>query len=378
MLTVTIILVLIISLLIIERRLVKRRVGYLSLRVHVNGTRGKSSVTEYVAAGLSYSQPDVMGKITGIVPSVIHKGVKTVIERQGVARVQEQINIISLAHRKKVRKLVLECMSIAPELQRTEALIFQPHIYVITNIRDDHREEMGLSLESQAEAICSAIPENCKVITNERRFLDKIKDKAEKQNSTVILAEEADNALKERLPFGIFPENVALALAVCKEAGVERTRSEAGIMNCILNSESPLTTISQGGKKIHFLNAFSVNDIDSTALFIRHWTKDIDHNGKITVILNTRADRPLRSQLFAEWIVKDKSYQRVILTGNHTGQARSSLIKGGADKTKIESWKGALLRDIKTNLINILPDRSLVLGVGNIGGDGFHILNQMR
>ncbi len=379
MVTVTTILVIIISLLIIERWMVRRSVRYLSLRVLVNGTRGKSSVTEYVAAGLSCSQADVMGKVTGIIPTIIYGGKKTVIERHGVARVQEQVNIIRLARKKKVKNLILECMSIAPELQKLEALVFQPHIYVITNIRDDHREEMGITLESQAEAICNAIPENCKVVTQETCFLDKIKKKAAEKKSTVVVTKELDHELKTRLPFGIFPENVALALTVCEEAGVKRSHCESGILNCILNSESPLITVTDTGKTFHLLNAFSVNDIDSTASFIKHWMNVIDFDGKITLILNTRADRPLRSQLFAEWIAQNHdSYQRIILTGNHTFKARSVLIKSGVEKSKIESWKGEHLRNISTNLINTMANRSLVVGVGNIGGDGFNIMKQLK
>jgi len=379
MLIITIILVFIISLLIIEKQMVQRSVRSLSLRIHVNGTRGKSSVTEYVAAGLSGSQYEVMAKITGILPTVILKGVKEKIERNGVARVQEQLNIIRLAERKKVNALVLECMSIAPELQKLESSAFQPHIYVITNIRDDHREGMGTSIESQAEAICSAIPKNCMVITNEKHFLDKIRDKASVRNSIVITPEELDHEMADTLPYGVFPENIALALAVCKEAGVEPIRSGRAILKMLSDCPSPLTTFSDGNKSLHFLNAFSVNDIDSTELFISHWKRVIDHRGKTTIVFNTREDRPLRTSIFSEWIAKDQQfYERIILTGNHKERAKYSLLKSGVEKVKIMAWKRELLNDFKMNLINILPDRSLVVGVGNIGGDGFHILNTLK
>ena len=83
--------------------MVRRSIRHLSLRVLVNGTRGKSSVTEYVAAGISGSQADVMGKVTGIIPTIIYRGKKTAIKRQGVARVQEQVNIIRLAGKRNVK-----------------------------------------------------------------------------------------------------------------------------------------------------------------------------------------------------------------------------------------------------------------------------------
>jgi len=153
MLIISIILILVLSLLIIEKRMILKSIRYMSLRIHVNGTRGKSSVTEYVAAGILSSRQEVMAKVTGIIPAIIHNGVPRIIDRHGIARVQEQINTLISAFREKVEIMVMECMSIAPELQKLEGSVFQPHIYVITNIRDDHREEMGMNVESQAEAI---------------------------------------------------------------------------------------------------------------------------------------------------------------------------------------------------------------------------------
>ena len=351
----------------------------MTLRIHVNGTRGKSSVTEYVAAGILSSGHEVMAKITGIIPTIIHNGVSQVIDRHGIARVQEQVNIVKLAFREKIKIMVLECMSIAPELQKLEGAVFQPHIYVITNIRDDHREEMGKDIESQAEAICNAIPANCKVITNEKHFLKKIEEKAAANNSIVITTGELEERLSKRLPYGVFPENVAMALTVCNEAGMDLSQSETGIMNWISNSTSPLTTIHADKKTIRFLNAFSVNDISSTTTFIEHWKKVSGHTGKTSVILNTRADRPIRTDLFSDWIAGDPhSIDKIILTGNHKGRARYKLLRSGIEKERIRCWYRRDKNNVRNRLINIVDDGAFVAGVGNIGGDGFHILNELK
>jgi poly-gamma-glutamate synthase PgsB/CapB len=379
MLTISVILILIFGLLFIEKRMVQKSIRYMSLRIHVNGTRGKSSVTEYVAAGISFSRQDVMAKITGIIPTIIHNGVSQIIVRHGVARVQEQINILLSAFRRKVKVMVLECMSISPELMKLEGFVFQPHIYVITNIRDDHREEMGKDVESQAEAICNAIPANCKVITNEKGFLKRIKEKASAKNSTVITTETLEDRLRERLPYEVFPENVALALAVCREAGIDLSQSETGIMNWISKSTSPLTTIHANSKNIRFLNAFSVNDIDSTKTFLSHWETVSDHQGKLSVILNTRADRPVRTDLFSEWIAGDmQSFETIILTGNHKGRAKNTLLRSGVDRDKVKCWTRRDRGNLKSILANSVDDGSFVAGVGNIGGEGFNILNELR
>jgi len=379
MLIISVILILLLSLLIMEKRMLQKSIGFMNMRIHVNGTRGKSSVTEYIAAGIASARPGVMAKVTGIIPSVIHNGVIQPVNRTGPARVQEQVTILRSAFSKKVKTMVMECMSIAPELQKLEGSIFKPHLYVITNIRDDHREEMGKDIESQAEAICNAIPANCRVITGERQFIKKIEEKASAGNSTVITAGELEERLRKQLPYGIFPENVALALTVCWEAGIDPEKAEAGIMNWIAGTKSPLTTIHAGGKNIRFLNAFSVNDVTSTESFIGHWKEVADHKGKISVILNTRADRPVRSDLFSEWIAKNpQSFDRIIVTGTHRKRARHKLLRSGVEKEKVSCWDRKEMRDPVKSLVSSVEDGSFVAGAGNIGGDGFHIINELR
>lgn len=379
MLIVTIILCAIISFLLIEKWLTRRNVESLPLRIHVNGTRGKSSVTEYIGAGIFQAQPDAMAKITGIVPTIIHNGEERVINRTGVARVQEQVDVIRLAVKSKVRSLVLECMSISPELQKLESSFFKPHIYVITNIRDDHREEMGKNIEEQAQSICNAIPGNCTVVTNEVHFLNKIKNTAATRNSIVISSQEINPVVKNILPSGIFPENVTLALAVCEVAGIDRKLAEEGIMKRISNFDCPLTTIHYKNCEIKFLNAFAVNDIESTHSFINHWQNKIIQNSKISVLFNTRADRPIRTDLFAEWIARiSSSVDQIIITGDHFRRAKYQLLKAGTDKKIIHTWRVALLKNVKEELFNTVPDGALVIGVGNVGGDGFYILKKLR
>ena len=138
MLIVSIIVCIIIVLLIFEKWLLQRGVDSLSLRIHVTGTRGKSSVTEYIASGLSAMYPGVMAKITGVIPTIIQNGSRNRIKRRGIARVQEQVKTIFSASRSRSGALVMECMSISPDLQQLESRFFRPHILVITNIRDDH------------------------------------------------------------------------------------------------------------------------------------------------------------------------------------------------------------------------------------------------
>ena len=379
MLIVTFLLGVIICMLLFEKWSIQKSINSIQVRVLVNGTRGKSSVTEYIAAGIYNEQSDVMAKVTGIIPTVIYNGKEITLKRTGAARVQEQINIIRLASRKKVKSLVLECMSVSPELQRLESRLFKPHYYVITNIKDDHREVMGKSIEEQVNSICSAIPKNCTVITNENCFYDEIKKASSLKNSRVIKPDDLKPELFKKLPSGIFSVNVSLALSVCDTAGINHELAENGIMNWTLNSTTPLNIINYENKEITFLNAFSVNDTDSADYFINYWQNKIGFNGKISVIFNTRSDRPLRTDLFAEWLVGlSSSIDYIIITGDHSQRGKYSILKTGTDKRKVFTLNRKLLKNFKKYLFDLVPDGSWVIGIGNIGGDGFEIINKMK
>ena len=378
MLWITIILVVLISLLIVERFVVSRCVRQLEMRIHVNGTRGKSSVSEYIAAGLNSSGIDVLAKITGIIPTVIHNGEATAIKRTGAARVQEQLDIIRLAARKKVRAVVLECMSIAPDLQKLESRWFKPHIYVITNIRDDHREEMGSGIEEQANSICEAIPQNCIVITNEVQFLDKIKDVASRKNCSVLSSQNHPDADFENLPDGAIEENISLALSVCKAAGIDHHKAATGIKACVSCKTSLLISISSEKKTIRFLNAFAANDVESTIKLLEHWKGLTGYDKKVSILFNTRSDRPLRTDLFSRWIGSSSwTLDKIIITGSHSARARNFLKSAGIDSERVYLWNRKEISNLKENLLNIFHDGTIVMGIGNIAGDGLSIINKL-
>ena len=63
-----ILLVLIVVLGLVEYRGHQKTIGRIPHRIHVNGTRGKSSVTRLITGGLQRGTMKVMGKTTGTMP----------------------------------------------------------------------------------------------------------------------------------------------------------------------------------------------------------------------------------------------------------------------------------------------------------------------
>ena len=109
---------LIVAYLTAERILHGRRLKHIPLRIHVNGTRGKSNVTRLIAAALRRSGVRTLAKTTGTLPTLIlPDGSEEIIRRRSPANILEQMAVVKRAERLKVQALVVECMALEPTLQ---------------------------------------------------------------------------------------------------------------------------------------------------------------------------------------------------------------------------------------------------------------------
>ncbi len=343
-------------------------------RIHVNGTRGKSSVTSYTAAGLRANNVKTFAKITGIIPTIIHPdGSEEEIHRKGPARVHEQFRMIIKAHAEQCEGVVLECMSLHPENQRVESLALHPSIYVITNIGEDHFEEMGKSIEERVAAICSAIPQNGIVVTIEDENFPLIRKLCDKKNAKLIAAKDFMHEVL--LPDGIFEQNINLALTAIEAAGLDIEIAQKAIIEYASRQKPLLTTTHAGNKEYAFLNGFAVNDPPSTETFINSWLTKLDAEHDVYIILNTRSDRPERTKLFSTWLAAGNNFAGVLVTGNHRKAAMRML-----QKTALPSFFASSANESIAQMDSIAASsdrKCLFIGIGNIAETGFEIINEI-
>jgi len=93
----------------------RRRIDRLDLRVHVNGIRGKSTVTRLVGGVLREGGYQTLSKTTGSAARVIGAlGEETPIKRNGAATINEQIDIVQEHVTDDMEALVIECMAVRP------------------------------------------------------------------------------------------------------------------------------------------------------------------------------------------------------------------------------------------------------------------------
>ena len=347
------------------------------IRIHVNGSRGKSSVTRLIAAGLRTSGKRVIAKTTGSAPRIIFEdGTEKPIPRRGKPNIKELVDFFRIVKRKKAEAVVVECMAILPELQKvTEHSIVKSTIGVITNVRLDHIGEMGTTLKEIAESISLTVPKKGVLFTQENRFTDLFEQKAERlktEFNPVVAHEPTDNEMKH-FPYVEHKENVALALSVCEHLGVGRTQALEGMHHAEPDiGVLRIHRVVEDGKIIEFVNAFSANDPESIALI---WDKVSKRTEQKIVLINTRRDRIVRSKQLGELIAQHIKATHYIVTGTFVKAFIASALKAGLPREKIENLEGRSVETIYRTIKDCTEERAIVFAMGNFVNFGWEITN---
>lgn len=279
----------------------RRNVCALKLRIHVNGTRGKSSVTRLIAAGLRSGGYQVFGKTTGTQAMyLLPDGSEQLIPRRGPANIRETVQAIRNAVNCQADTIVFECMALQPELQWCcEQQMIKSHIGVITNIRLDHEDVMGEGRENIARALSNTIPnDGVLIITNQTKALLNEFGLGDLTKMVAIDPGSITDRDLDGFAFTVVRENVALAVAVCETAGVDRNIALAGMRQMIPDSGNlTIYKISLGGRIVRVVNAFAANDPEST---LQLWTQYVPGDEPTIVLLNCRRDRKYRTRQLCE------------------------------------------------------------------------------
>jgi len=294
------------------------------IRIHVNGTRGKSSVTRLIWAALREAGVPAVAKTTGTRPRVLlPDGGEQPVRRRAVANIREQLWLLRLARRTGARAVVAECMAVRPDLQWTaERDMIGATVGVITNVRMDHTEVMGDTLPEIAASMANTIPRNGVLVTGEERFVPLFQRRAERCGARVVLAPvpRASDGGAQHTSLRL-AENRAVALAVARELGIADQVALAGMTGAPPDpGDARAGLVRVGGRDVPWYDAASANDPESLALLLDEWGgARLD---RALVVYNHRADRPGRLAAFA---ARSKALSRsasVVVTGD-----RPSLVQ---------------------------------------------------
>ena len=369
-----------------ERLRHQRCLDQIPIRVHVNGTRGKSSVTRLIAAALREGGIRTCAKTTGTLARMIMPDSHEVpVFRPSRPNVIEQIRIVRAAAVLGAEALVIECMAVTPELQWvSESRLVQATHGIITNARADHLDQMGPTEHDVALALCATVPLRGRLYTAERRHLETVRMATLDRSATLITVDEAEVT---QLPRGAMdgfrhtehPENVALALRVVLDLGIAPEIALRG-MHFAAPDPGAMTRheVEFFGRKIHFFNGFAANDPESTERIWRMALDAFPEVGRRIAIFNCRADRAHRSATLGEAYARWPQADAVVLMGTGTYHFAQAAIRAGVDPTRFEFADERATAEVFELLVARTGRDALVMGMGNIGGPGFELVSFMR
>ncbi len=350
------------------------------VRVHVNGTRGKSSVTRLVAGGLRAGGIRTFAKTTGTMARMIRPdGSEVDVYRVGRPNIIEQTRIARRAVEEGAQALVVECMAVTPELlPLVELRLIRSTIGVITNVRADHLDEMGPTVDDVARTLGQTLPVRGHAFTAETERADILREIARKRGSELHVIDPAGVAEGDLRGFSYFEhaENVALALAVCAHLGVERATALRGMQEAAPDPGVLRRSILHvGAKELEFVNAFAANDPDSTKLIWVRLGLDRSEPGVRRIVLaNCRADRIQRSGQIAELVARGLNPDHVVLSGQGTALVAFQAAAHGLDRSRISDLGGMRAEQVFERVLRLVGRRGVVFGIGNIVGLGQDIV----
>lgn len=360
------------------------------IRIHVNGSRGKSSVTRLLAAALNEAGLKTCAKTTGTTARMLLPDAKEIpIFRPSGANIIEQRRIVSAAAAHGADALVIECMAIQAELQAVcEFSLIRATHAVITNARPDHLDVMGPTDEDVAKALSGMIPVRGKLVTAEKKHIATLRGVCNARHSELIQVsnEGIDRISDEEMEGFSYVEhkdNVATALAVCEVLDIDRDTALRGMHR---TSPDPGAysecTLDFFGRRIVFCNGFAANDPVSTQQLWKRARGRYHQLDTNIAVVNCRADRPHRSlslsQQFERWTEAD----HIVLMGTGSYVFAKSLTEGGYDASKLLFAEGLPVEEIFERIISLVRDSAMIMGMGNVGENGLalarHFKNRAR
>ena len=351
------------------------------IRIHVNGTRGKSSVTRLIAAGLRAGGKRTFAKTTGTAPRVIDsKGIDRIIHRLRRPSIGEQVRLLKYFSSENPDVVVMECMAVQPQYQWiSEHQMVKSHIGVITNARPDHLDEMGPTEVDVVKSLCNSIPVGGTLVTAEDKHKDILQSVADRNQSEIFFSNESSVSEKDLNNFVYIehPQNVAIALDVCHKMGVERDIALSG-MHSVRPDLGALVVWKLLGKQgsLQFVNGMAANDPVST---LQIWKFVIDRyptTSGTAVFFNSRDDRPLRTKQMLELTFEEIKPEYFIIRGDKIETKVRRLLHHSPD-TEVSIFSLNESVDNVSKSILSLPDDVLVFAIGNQVGTGQKILQKL-
>jgi gamma-polyglutamate synthase len=301
------------------------------------GTRGKSGTERLKAALFNALGYSVVSKTSGCEAMFLHAPAYGPMREMFLFRpydkatIWEQVDVVTMSHKLGCDVFLWECMGLTPSyvhvLQRNW---MRDDISTITNTYPDHEDLQGPAGYDIPRVMTNFIPEKSTLITSEEQMLPILRDSAKQLKTRVrnvgwLQAGLITEDILQRFPYEEHPYNIALVLEVADELGIERDFALKEIADKVVPDLGVLKTfplVHIQSRQLEFINGMSANERFGA---LSNWSRmkldqhnlQTDANIWVSTVINNRADRVARSQVFANIMVQDISVDRHILIGDN-------------------------------------------------------------
>ncbi len=320
-----------------RRRVIRRNRESIPLSIGGWGTRGKSGTERLKAGmfeGLGY---EVVAKTTGCEAMFIHSVPQQFPEEIFVYRpydkatIWEQADVLALGAALECEVFLWECMALNPryvDLLENDWML--DDMVTLTNAYPDHEDIQGPSGYDVASVISNFIPRDAPLITSETNFLPLFAHRCKQQGAQMITVSELDgdllaDDLLDLFPYREHPRNIALVARMAQELGIDPGLAIVTMADRVVPDLGVLKTypaIEIDGRRLAFANGMSANERTG---FIGNWRRlgldsiDMEQAPErvVIVVVNNRADRIARSEVFSRILARDVSCDRFVLIGTN-------------------------------------------------------------
>jgi poly-gamma-glutamate synthase PgsB/CapB len=328
------------------------------------GTRGKSG-TERIKAGLLQGLGyEILVKTTGCEAMFIHAipGVRAqevfIYRPYDKATIWEQTSLLRLGRRFGVRAFLWECMALQPDLVNLLHSQWMRDDYsTITNAYPDHEDVQGPAGIDVAQVISEFVPVRGRLFTAEDQMLPLLREQARARGTSVRTVGDREaqliaSDLLARFPYHEHPKNIALVASLGQALGVPSAVAITEMADHVVPDLGVLKTyprVPYAGRSLAFTNGMSANERTGA---LSNWVRmgfdrrdDMPPNRRIVTVVNNRADRVARSEVFARFLVQDIGAHAHVLIG-----------------TNVSGLLGFLHEALVRHVAELAPSRDLVGG----------------
>lgn len=328
-----------------KRRQIERARAAIPLTIGGWGTRGKSG-TERLKAGLLDGLGfEVFVKTTGCEAMFIHSSpmqqpVEIFIYRPyDKATIWEQMTMLLLGARLGTEVFLWECMALNPKyVQLLQHDWMNDDLVTLTNCYPDHEDIQGPAGFDVANVITEFIPKRSTLVTSETSYLPLFRKVCAERATTMYTVGEreaeliADDVL-DLFPYREHPRNIALVTRVAAELGIDADLAHLTMAQSVVPDLGVLKAYPKARVRGRLLTFVCGNSANERTGFINNWRRmkldqldvETDPSRLVVTVVNNRADRIARSEVFARILVRDVAFDRHVLIGTNLKGLRGFL-----------------------------------------------------